>query len=157
MCLPRNSGLGMMEYLSKLLLSVVCVSVSHPEGLIETVVLVLVRKSPFLWMEGYNLSATQHTTGNSSNSTIQPPLKDKYCISTVHMATQGISALFSKHFKNRQRSNTHTHTLECVHLHDFQMKDKQFRPTNMFISHISTQANLHTYAPCKGLTRKTLN
>ena len=34
--------------------------VSHPEGIIQTAALVLGRKYPFLWMEGYNLCHTAH-------------------------------------------------------------------------------------------------
>lgn len=143
MRLPQEFWLCVTEYPSKLLLSVLraCVSVSHPEGLIETVVLVLVRKSPFLWMEGYNLSATQHTTGNSSNSTSEPPLKDKYCISTVHMDTQGISALFSKHFKNGHK---HTHSLSLSRTCTFAwLSTKQ--QTCLYITHKHTREHAQTH------------
>ena len=108
---PTSEILIVRESSSKLLQCVyvyvcVCECVSHPEGLIETVVLVSCGEIPRSceW-KGYNLGATQHTTGNSSSRAIKPPLKDKYCINTEHMATQGISALFSTH--------THTHTRMC--------------------------------------------
>lgn len=45
---------------------------------------------PFLWMEGYNLRATQ-LRGSGSNDINMAPPKNKYCISTVHMATQELS------------------------------------------------------------------
>ena len=144
---PTSEILIVRESSSKLLQCVyvyvcVCECVSHPEGLIETVVLVSCGEIPRSceW-KGYNLGATQHTTGNSSSRAIKPPLKDKYCINTEHMATQGISALFSTH------THTHTHTQECVGLHDFQRKDVQHRPTNMLTyrtaAHTGTGAHTH--------------
>lgn len=88
----------------------------------------------FLWMEGYNLRATQLTRGNGSNSTNMAPSKRR--IPYQH----GAHGHTSKSIKNGQLSWSHflTDTQPESHKH-------------VQINH--TPRHVNTCAPCRGLSR----
>ncbi len=135
----------------------VCVSVcvSHPEGLIETVVLVLSGNPPsYEWKAIISVphSTQLETVVTAASSSLSKTNTVSAQCTWPHRGVQLYSANILKKC---------SHSQECVHLHDFVLTDIQHRDTNMFIyhahTHTSTCVNMHTYAPCKGLTRKTLN
>lgn len=144
--LPRKFWLCVTESSSTLLrLSAyvcVCVCVSHPEGLIETVVLVLVRKSPppVLWMEGYNLRATQHTTGNSSNGTMEPSTQRRILYQHgAHGHTGDCCCM----------QHTYTHALTrrriCMNFDNNNNIKKKHGPTNLFIHYTQAHVNMSVH------------
>ena len=142
----------------------VCVCAIHPEGLIETVVLVLVRKSLVLWMEGYNLNATQQTTGNSSNKHHQArSLRQILYQHCAHGHTgdfcflqQTFRKWAAQHTHTQTHRHTHTGPQECVHDCAWLSTQRQATRTH-YASHTNTHVNMHTSAPHEGLTMKTLN